>query len=67
MKNLGLKSEPVQELEDQKFRYQFLLSLASDRSLENYSLKIPLINRQITVRQEALKLAIQQLHNCRIN
>ena len=53
----------IQELEDQKFRYQFLLSLASGRSLENYSLKISQINRQLTVKQEALKIAIQQLED----
>ena len=44
-------TELLQELEDQKLRYQFLLSLASGRSLENYSLKISQINRQITVKQ----------------
>ena len=56
-------TELIPKLEDQKLRYQFLLSLASGRSLENYSLKISQINRQITVKQEALPLAIQQLED----
>ena len=40
---IKISTELIQELEDQKLRYQFLLSLASGRSLENYSLKIRLI------------------------
>lgn len=60
---IKISTELIQELEDQKLKYQFLLSLASGRSLENYSLKISQINRQLTVKQEALKLAIQQLED----
>ena len=60
---IKISIELIQELEDQKFRYQLLLTLASNRSLENYSLKISQINRQLTIKQEALKLAIQQLED----
>ena len=50
-------------LENYSLKNQFLLSLASGKSLENYSLKISQIKRQLTVKQEALKIAIQQLEN----
>ena len=79
---IKISTELIQELEDQIFRYQFLLSLASNRSLENYSLKnqfllslasgrslenyslkISQINKQLTAKQEALKIAIQQLED----
>ena len=56
---IKISTELIQELEEQISRYQFLLSLASGRSLENYSLNISQINKQLTVKQEALKLAIQ--------
>ena len=47
---IRISTELIQELEDQKLRYLFLLSLASDRSLENYILKISQIYKQLTVK-----------------
>ena len=60
---IRISTELIQELEDQKLRYQFLLLLVSGKSLENYSLKITQINRQITIKQEALQLAMQQFED----